>query len=197
MLREQFLLAKLRTGDEFAWKKAFPELYPLATGIAYNLVRSRDDADDLALEALAELARPGCLETAGISTMERLRGYLAGMVRNKSKDFLRKKTAQRRGAGNVWNFSDVADEKEGKPGIDAPSSENLLQNVEKRETKTQIQDILKTLPSKEKVLVEGFYFQGHTYQELSDMHSIPVGTIGVYLSRALGKIRNRLQPVRN
>ena len=194
VLWDRFLFAKLRTGDEFAWKKVFPQLHPLATGIAYNLVQSRDDAEDISMEVLAELARPGFLENIGITTLERLRGYLAGMVRNKAKDFLRKKTAQRRGDGKVWNFSEIAESKFSNTQIDAASPDNLHHNVEMRETESRIHTILKELPEKEKILVEGFYMQGHTYQELSNMHGFPIGTIGVYLSRALVKMRTRLKP---
>ena len=192
VIRDQFLVAKLRTGDEFAWRKVFPELHQVATGVAYNLVLSIEDAKEISLACLAELAKPGCLEQVGIQTLDRLKGYLIGIVRNKAKDFLRRKTAQRRGEGNVWNFSDLAKDDDGPTEIETSSDENLQEEVEKREAQKEILNVLDTLPEKERMLVKGFYIQGNTYQELSEMHGIPTGTIGVYLSRALKKLRNRL-----
>ena len=84
VIRDQFLVAKLRTGDEFAWRKVFPELHQVATGVAYNLVLSIEDAKEISLACLAELAKPGCLEQVGIQTLDRLKGYLIGIVRNKA-----------------------------------------------------------------------------------------------------------------
>jgi RNA polymerase sigma factor (sigma-70 family) len=196
VLRDQFLLAKLRTGDEHAWRKVFPDLHQLASGVAYNIVLSIDDAQEIAMGCLAEISRPGCIGQVGIQTLERLRGYLVGIVRNKAKDFLRRKTAQRRGEGNVWNFSDLATEDGKSPVMDADSGDDLHAQVESREAQKQILEVLDTLPEKERILVKGFYLQGNTYQELADMHGIPTGTIGVYLSRALTKLRSRLKPMR-
>ena len=165
VIRDQFLVAKLRTGDEFAWRKVFPELHQVATGVAYNLVLSIEDAMEISLACLTELAKPGCLEQVGIQTVDRLKGYLIGIVRNKAKDFLRRKTAQRRGEGNVWNFSDLAKDDDGPTEIETSSDENLQEAVEKRETQKEISNVLDTLPEKERMLVKGFYIQGNTYQE--------------------------------
>ena len=193
VLPERFLLAKLKTGDEFAWKKVFKELFPLAVRIAHRIILSWDDAEDIALDAMSDLASPGRIEEADIDNLERLRGYLGGIVRNKAKDFVRKKMTIRRGEGNVWSFTDVENADEGDQQMDAPSSEDLHLNVEKHETLSQIRKLLEGVPEKERVLVEGFYLQGYTYKELSETHGIPVGNIGVYLSRALVKIRNRMK----
>jgi RNA polymerase sigma factor (sigma-70 family) len=60
-----------------------------------------------------------------------------------------------------------------------------------------IKDTLKSLPEKQQKIIEGFYLRGLTYGEISEMYNIPTGSIGVYLTRAVTKIRSLLNPAIN
>jgi len=193
VLQEQFLLAKLQARDPHAWRKMIAELYPLAISIANQLLQSHTDAEDITQQALIALSEPDTLQKAKICNTQQLRNFFAAIVRNKSKDFLRRKTAQRRGQGNVWNFSEMEndDENANKP-YDRPTNENLLTNVENNELLDQIKEILTTLPERQQQIIDGFYLRGLTYTEISETYNIPVGSIGVYLSRALSSIRSHI-----
>lgn len=193
VLQEQFLLAKLQARDPHAWRKMIAELYPLAISIANQLLQSHTDAEDITQQALIALSEPETLQKAKICNTQQLRNFFAAIVRNKSKDFLRRKTAQRRGQGNVWNFSEMEndDENANKP-YDRPTNENLLTNVENNELLDQIKEILTTLPERQQQIIDGFYLRGLTYTEISETYNIPVGSIGVYLSRALSSIRSHI-----
>jgi RNA polymerase sigma-70 factor (ECF subfamily) len=199
VLQDEFFLAKLKTRDPYAWRKLLNQFYPLAISIATSLLHSHADAEDITQQALIAIAEPETLEKANIQNSAQLRNFLTAIVRNKSKDHLRKKTAQRRGQGNVWNFSEMEtdDDTRSNQPYDKATDDNLIADIEDNESLDMIKDTLKSLPEKQQKIIEGFYLRGLTYGEISEMYDIPTGSIGVYLTRAVTKIRSLLNPAIN
>ena len=196
VLQDEFFLAKLKARDPYAWRKLLNQFYPLAMSIATSLLHSHADAEDITQQALIAIAEPETLDKANIKNAAQLRNFLTAIVRNKSKDHLRKKTAQRRGQGNVWNFSEMETDDDNRTNqpYDKATDENLLDNIENNESLDMIKETLKSLPERQQQIVEGFYLRGLTYAEISEIYDIPTGSIGVYLTRAVTKIRNLLNP---
>jgi RNA polymerase sigma factor (sigma-70 family) len=191
VLQEQFLLAKLKARDPHAWKKVIKDLSPLAISISRSILQSHTDAEDITQQALIALSAPYAIEKAKIKNLDQLKNFFAAIVRNKSKDHLRKKTAQRRGQGKVWNFSELQTEDSKSPQpYDRPAEENVLSSVDYNEKLDLIRDLLLKLPEKQQQILEGFYLRGLTYAEISETYDIPLGSIGVYLNRAVSKIRS-------
>jgi len=200
VLQEQFLLAKLKARDPHAWKKVIQDLFPLAISISRTILQSHNDAEAITQQALIALSAPDAIERAKIKNLDQLKNFFAAIVRNKSKDYLRKKTAQRRGDGKVWNFSELEkDDTKSPQPYDRPAEENVLSNVDYNEKLDLIKELLPKLPERQQQILEGFYLRGLTYQEISEAYDIPLGSIGVYLNRAVTKIRNLVskQPANN
>ena len=53
---------RLRRGDNEAWKEAFHILFPIAFRSALRVLPNREDAEDVAIKTLAEIAKPGFLD---------------------------------------------------------------------------------------------------------------------------------------
>ena len=51
---------------------------------------------------------------------------------------------------------------------------------------------LKQVPEQYRIVVEEFYFNGLTQQEIADRHGLKIGSIGVYLSRGKEALRKFL-----
>jgi len=62
--------------------------------------------------------------------------------------------------------------------------------VEKGQEKLEeVEQLLRKLRGKEREIVQQYYLEGRTYEEISTELSIPVNTIGAVLSRARSKLR--------
>ena len=64
----------------------------------------------------------------------------------------------------------------------------------KSEEQAKIRSLLGELPDKQRLVVQLFHFEGQSYSDISQALSMPIGSVGVTLSRAEAKLRERLEP---
>ena len=69
-------------------------------------------------------------------------------------------------------------------------NEHSEQKVEKQE---QVQEMLKRLPEKQKLIVDMAYLQGYTQEEIAKKLDIPLGTVKTRIRLALKHLRNIVQ----
>ncbi|MEL6252866.1 MAG: RNA polymerase sigma factor [Bacteroidota bacterium] len=69
-------------------------------------------------------------------------------------------------------------------------NEHSEQKVEKQE---QVQEMLRHLPEKQKLIVDMAYLQGYTQEEISKKLDIPLGTVKTRIRLALKHLRNIVQ----
>lgn len=65
--------------------------------------------------------------------------------------------------------------------------ESILQAMQKEEymvTNDEVQRVLYALPAHYRSVLVLFFLEGKTYEEISDILTIPVGTVGTYMHRA-------------
>jgi RNA polymerase sigma-70 factor (ECF subfamily) len=67
---------------------------------------------------------------------------------------------------------------------DEPAAQKGVESLE------EVEKLLRRLSGKERDIVQLYYFEGRTYEEISTETNIPVNTIGAVLSRARKKLRS-------
>ena len=150
--------------------KEIEELIPSMRGFARGLTGRHDAADDLVQDALAK----------AISKIDRfeegtnMKAWLFRIMRNAHIDEMRK--IQRRGV-----HLDVDDSEAVQLGV--PGSQ--FSAVELTEFRLAFAKLSET--DREVLLLIGM--EGHTYEEVSNMIDLPVGTVKSRLSRARAKLR--------
>lgn len=74
--------------------------------------------------------------------------------------------------------------------LEFASEEDLIKSFEEKETSEQVRKYLNALPLIYSEILNLFYLEEKSYQEISDILRIPVGTVAIRLSRAKKLMKN-------
>ena len=157
-----------------------------AFNLAYWLVRSRPDAEDIVQDAYLRAFR-------AYATLEGddIRPWLLTIVRNVAYRWLGK----RRGAANVISFQDAFPARPGEAFVepeipsDAPSAEALLIGAGERGLVTQA---LAQLPTAYREIIVLREIEDLSYRDIADVLGVPTGTVMSRLSRARAELKTVL-----
>lgn len=196
MTNRELDLRGLARGNLEAWRVAFQVLYPVAFKAASHsrLGLAPVDAEDAAAEALRDLV--GLIKKQCPKDEGNLRALTAALGYRKAVSLLRARTAAKRGGGQAESL-EALEEKLGEAGsvAIAPAEEGfeLLDAEDLAMISSSLRNAIESLGEKLGPLVEDFYYKNLTYQEIADKRGLPMGTVSVYLSRALVRIRKILE----
>ena len=71
-------------------------------------------------------------------------------------------------------------------------NKNPEQQLIGHEERDQLLTLIESLPDKQQAIVRLFYFEGRSYEQISSLLKIPIGSIGPTLKRAEAKLRNQI-----
>ena len=172
--RDADVVALLRAGQQ---NKAFSLLFERYESLVYRLCRGLvhgPSADDAAQEAFVRIWRS--LHTydgsAALST------WLYAVARNSCFTLLRSDGTRAR------RFESLSDEDD-MPMADQPES------VDQRAVQT-VQQAVDALPEKQRRVLQLFYWQDHSVEEVADMLAMPEGTVKTLLHRARQRLAVQL-----
>ncbi|WP_443058537.1 sigma-70 family RNA polymerase sigma factor [Streptomyces sp. NBC_00442] len=171
------LLARTARGDE----QAFSSVYDAVIGPVFGLVRSvlRDPAqsEEVAQEVLVDLWRTA-------ARYEPERGGVMNWVLT---------LAHRRAVDRVRS-AQAAAERENKAALLArtPAFDEVSDEVETRLERESVRRCLRALTELQRESVALAYYRGLTYREVSELLSVPLGTIKTRLRDGLIRLRDCL-----
>ncbi len=79
--------------------------------------------------------------------------------------------------------------------VDFKSDENIEENLIKCETKIQVEKCLKEIPLLYSEPLSLYYIDNKSYEEISDILRIPMGTVAIRISRAKKLMKNICQKI--
>ena len=174
----------LQTGDSRAWDAAFPSLWPLAWSAANRRLShfSPGIVEDIAIEAIREAAEQ--VDQRRVESYEMLRRLTVVIANRRALDHIRRMSALQRAAQATEPLEGHEDLPTNTPGpFDRLDSVDLARFLT---------DLADNLPPNQRLLLKGFYLEGLRQAELAEKYSMPIGTIGATLSRALEAIQKEL-----
>lgn len=182
---EQLLLRRCLEGDREAFDRLAKRYHHMIITFAMRLARDREEAEDIASEALIRAHRS--LEsfrgTAAFST------WLCRIVTNCHLD--RKKRASRRPTVSL----DVPYADEFCPRRDQiPSNDPSPLECASRERAVQrLITAMNRLPAGQRELLVLFHVKGIPYEEIAQQLGVPLGTVKSRLNRARLAVRDQLE----
>src|SRR5271163_704144 len=184
------LLAALQRGDNEAWDEAFRRLYPAAFAAARHPLAALtpSEAEDIAIEALTLLLP----KVKRVAAFDELRLLVITIASRKAISEKRRQLADKRGGGDLTSLDALQDDE----AIRFEPAERLLTHLngtDLRELSLLLDTALSGLEPHQADLVRDFLMHHLPYKELSEKYRMPVGSVGVSLSRSLDKIRAHLQ----
>ncbi len=176
----------LRSGVGDAWNQIHPALYGVAYAAASGL-DSIEDRQDVASEAVCRLIE----YTARVKTLEELKLVVATISQNLAADLHRKKTAQKRGSGQISSLEAVVEQNEAtEPASPALQPDQILAVAQ---IAGLLRQCLKSLKPQFAGMLEDRYFREMEYKELAQKYGLSIDSVGVYLKRAGEELRQKLE----
>ena len=130
---------------------------------AYYLVGDEDEAADVAQDALIK----AYVNLRSFDSGKKFSTWIYRIAHNEAVNYLKKKKA--------FSFGDFS--------FDWMSSENLEDDLEKKEVVEAVHRCLNSIPIKYKSALSLYFLEEKTYEEISDILRIPVGTVATNISR--------------
>jgi RNA polymerase sigma-70 factor (ECF subfamily) len=177
-LADEDLMQLVRHADADAFAVLYERHSSAAYSLAYRMMGSRNNAEDVTQEAFLSVWRSGGRYDRGRGSV---RTWVLGIVHNRAIDALRR--------GQVRDRPRVEDEHAAER-VEAPEHTDV--EAARREEARTIRAALETLPSDQCQVIELAYFGGFTHTEIAEMLEAPVGTVKGRMRLGLKKLREQL-----
>jgi RNA polymerase sigma-70 factor (ECF subfamily) len=174
------LVARVRAGDEEAFRQIFDRYSRPVLSFIFDMVGDRPLAEDLAQETFVRAFR-------GLQTLReetKLSTWLFGIARNCAREHLR---ARRRAEGNVELDAEPAFELHDRART--PSGQLL-----DKELSGVIQSALARLDEDKRTVFTLKVLQQRSYEEIAEITGFSVGKLKTDLHRARAEMRKRIGP---
>lgn len=183
---EADLIAAAMRGNVDAFNELVLAYQHQVYNLAYRILGDPASAADAAQEAFISAYR----------SMARFRGgsfrsYLLRIVTNRCYDEIRRR--KRRPTTSFDDFGDL--DEEANPAL-IDESESPDEYVERQEMASVIQTGIGALPPDQRITLVLSDVQGLSYQEISELTNVSLGTVKSRLARARGKLRDMLRSSR-
>ena len=169
---EQEFLYCLQSNDERHFPKLYDRFSAAVFGLILKWVNDTGAAENLLQDVFVKAWRCRHLYDA---SKGRIFTWLYNITRNMCIDYMRSKAYKKTKASIL--------------------SDNLPEMLHARNTESILPDtiglrnLVKTLRSEEKEVVELMYFKGMTQKEIAELKDIPLGTVKTRISRAIKNLR--------
>lgn len=171
------LVKRCRSGDVDAYDELMDCLYPGVFALAFRLLSDRDDAEDATQEILVKIWR----------SLPRFQGrsqfttWVYSIALHHCYDATRRRMRDRH---SLQRLFDNLTGKNDHPVSPPPSLSDLYLAVE---------EAVRGLPDKLKVMVDLHYFTGHSVPQIAGMLGIPERTARYRLASALRRLEEQLK----
>ncbi|GAB4338573.1 MAG: RNA polymerase sigma factor [Calditrichia bacterium] len=177
------ILTDCKAGSERAFQKLVEKYYQEAYSMAYYWTHDSEAAFDISQDAFVRVYK----HMGKFDLKKPFRAWLFTIVKHLSFNYNRR--VKRR-----WSFwEDWLGGKKQSP----PELISYQPSLEKGETKRQIWQALKKLPEKDKDIILLKDFENFSYQEISEILDIPIGTVMSRLFHARKKLARLLEGIFN
>ena len=172
------LTARAQRGDEAAYEEIVLRYQQVVFRTAYVITGSAADAEDAAQEAFVKAYRALPRFEAGRELRPWLLRIVANEARNKVRSFGRRQRLELRLTEDF------------RPGDAAPSPEAVALAGDERR---RLLALVNGLSEEDRLVIAARYFLQLSGEETSAALGIPEGTVKSRLSRAIGRLRTRVE----
>lgn len=173
---------ELLDGNVTAFRQFFRENGPEVVALCQKILRSVQDAEDVAAEVFLEFWKHrGRYDPARGS----LRTYILLLARSRAIDLYRRKAKQQSRFGTA-EVADAAEEEAVR------KNEPPHQEVVRREFQVSARNALDELSLTERTAIELAFYQGMSHAQIASQLDVPLGTTKSHIRRGLLKLKQKL-----
>jgi RNA polymerase sigma-70 factor (ECF subfamily) len=175
VLADEDLISLIEAGDAEAFSTLYERHTRAVYSLAYRMMGERQAAEDLTQDAFIKVWR-----NAASYRVERgsVRTWVLSVVHNRGIDQLRSQASRRRTQERVE--------------ASAPRSQpsEAFDETWRNSQREQVREALQALPPEQLKILELAYFSGYTHLEISELLSLPLGTVKGRMRLGLKKMRD-------
>lgn len=182
--QERLLIERAKSGDVESFETLIRNHQSYAYNIAYRMIGNEEDAKDAAQEALIKVFK----NISAFKGDSAFSTWLYRIVMNTCKDLLRKRKP------NEISMDKGYETDEGEVHLEIEDNTNdPVSKYEQKEVRVTIKSALDELPENYKSVVILREIQGMSYDEISEIEDIPVGTVRSRINRGRKILREILK----
>jgi RNA polymerase sigma factor (sigma-70 family) len=181
--RDRELLARLRGGDEEAFRGLFDRYAPTAKALALRVVRQAHLAEEIVQEAfMAVWKNPDGYDGDRGS----VRSWLMGTVHHRAVDLVRREEAYRRRAEDAIPeaYEEAADH-----------ADEVVEAIGRPEERRIVRAALAELPEEQRRVLEMMYFDGRSQTQIAEATGLPLGTVKSRALLGMRRMRGALEGI--
>lgn len=180
-LTDSELLEQYRQGQEWAFRAIVDRYKDPLYAFLRRFVSQQDIAEDIFQETFLQLYT----SRDSFDADRPLRPWLFTIAANKAKDTLRK--MQRQPAMNLGTLADAGDlSTDDVVNLIASYTTTPDEEVSRDETSRRVREIIAEMPENLRGILILAYFEQFSYKHISEILSIPIGTVKSRLHTAVG-----------
>lgn len=181
--RDRDLLARLRGGDEDAFRGLFDRYAPTANALALRVVRQAHLAEEIVQEAfMAVWKNPDGYDGDRGS----VRSWLMGTVHHRAVDLVRREEAHRRRAEDA--IPEAYEEQ-------ADHADEVVEAIGLPEERRIVRAALAELPEEQRRVLEMMYFDGRSQTQIAEATGLPLGTVKSRALLGMRRMRGALERI--
>ncbi|MFD0617721.1 MULTISPECIES: RNA polymerase sigma factor [Paenibacillus] len=165
---------RIRRGDSAAFRQLIDRYHGHIFQIAYSVVRDRTDAEDIAQNVFIQIHRSlPQYESKGLKT------WISRIAMNKAIDYKRKLNRRREDV-----VEDVEVVEGNRPFVASSMESDVLSEVIHRDRQARIREQLEHIPELHRQMIESFYLEEKSYDQIALECDISLKTVESRLYRA-------------
>jgi RNA polymerase sigma-70 factor (ECF subfamily) len=175
ILADEDLISLIEAGDAEAFSTLYERHSRAVYSLAYRMMGERQAAEDLTQDAFIKVWRNAASYRAERGSV---RSWVLSIVHNRGIDQLRTHASRRR----------TQDKFEASASRSQPSE--AFAETWQNSQREQVREALQALPPEQLKILELAYFSGYTHLEISELLSLPLGTVKGRMRLGLKKMRD-------
>lgn len=180
---DEELLKKVKNGDVDAFEEIIAKYEKKVFSLIYNMLKNDNDIEDIAQEVFVKVYR-NIDEFRGNSS---LYTWIYRITTNLCLDYIKKQKS-------VIYIDEKIQTDDGEVDFQLPSEEKLQDELyEEKELKQKLEKSIAKLPDKQRVMIVLRDIKGLSYEEISEILEIKLGTVKSQINRARLKLKELLE----
>ncbi|QZE14219.1 sigma-70 family RNA polymerase sigma factor [Halosquirtibacter laminarini] len=171
---DKTLIKQIKKGNTHAFEFLVRKYQRLVFHMLYKMGFTQEVVEDLAQEVFIKLYE----KIDSFRNESKISTWVASITWRHGIDYKRKKRPMVSPSEDLSSYENLT-----------PSNEEILANLYKEEKQQMVQDAIKKLPYDSQCLINLFYNEEFSYEEISEITKKPLGSVKSMLNRARTRIK--------
>jgi RNA polymerase sigma-70 factor (ECF subfamily) len=179
------LIRRIAIGDESAVAKLYDRYGTVLFAVAYRIVGQRADAEEVVMEAFAQIWRDAGRFESGRGSVA---AWITMIARSRALDQVRSRNRRERLANSA-----AQDDTSSAPGMGTWGGDTGAR-TEQTERQRRVAEAMQTLSPAQRQAIELAYYEGLSQTEIAERLQEPLGTVKTRVRLGMMKLRDLLRP---